>query len=581
MIVKGQKINDRYQIIRTIGEGGMANVYLAEDTILNRKVAVKILRGDLSSDEKFVRRFQREALSASSLSHPNIVEMYDVGEDDGNYYIVMEYIEGRTLKQLIKKRGALTLTEVVDIMLQLTSAVAHAHESYIIHRDIKPLNILIMEDGRVKITDFGIAMAMNGTQLTQTNSVMGSVHYLPPEQANGSGATIKSDIYSLGILMYELLLGSIPFKGDNPVEIALKHLKDDVPSVRKQNSSIPQSVENVIIKATAKNPQNRYSDATEMYNDLKTVLDESRQNEEKYTYKYEEQDIEATKKISIINASKFKNNTDSNAIAKPIEDEKKGNKTLIILGSIIGGLLLLVMIVFLLVPAITKTPDITIPDVSGMTVAKAEKKLKDIGFDVAEKVKTASSDTIDEGLVVKTDPAIGRTRRKGTTITLYESTGTAKITLEDYTGRNYIEVKTILEEMYGLKVLIEKEDTEEDVEENAIIRQNPAVGEEVSKGDIVTLYIPNIVSEYPDMVSEKWTLSDAEAFADEYGITLVKDYVETTEVQEGIITYQSRAAGTKIISGVTLRIKIAKAPVVPDEEDETDTGTDEDTETNE
>jgi serine/threonine-protein kinase len=576
MIVKGQKINDRYQIIRTIGEGGMANVYLAEDTILNRKVAVKILRGDLSNDEKFVRRFQREALSASSLSHPNIVEMYDVGEDDGNYYIVMEYIEGKTLKQLIKKRGALTLTEVVDIMLQLTSAVAHAHESYIIHRDIKPLNILIMEDGRVKITDFGIAMAMNGTQLTQTNSVMGSVHYLPPEQANGSGATIKSDIYSLGILMYELLLGSIPFKGDNPVEIALKHLKDDVPSVRKQNSSIPQSIENVIIRATAKNPQNRYSDATEMYNDLKTVLDESRQNEDKYIYKYEEQDIEATKKISIINASKFKNNIEENAIAKPIEDDKKSNKALIILGSIIGGLLLLIMIVFLIVPAVTKTPDITIPDVSGMTIAKAEKKLEDVGFEVADKVKSTSSDTIDEGLVVKTDPAIGRTRRKGTIITLYESTGTAKITLEDYTGRNYIEVKTILEEMYGLKVLIEKQDTEEEVEENSIIKQSPTVGQKVSKGDTITLYIPNVISEYPDMVSEKWTLSDAQAFADEYSLTLVTEYVETSDVQEGLVTYQSRAAGTKIISGVTLRVKIAKAPVIPD-----DTVPDEDTETSE
>lgn len=212
MINKGQMLAGRYQIIRTIGEGGMANVYLAHDTILNREVAVKVLRGDLADDEKFVRRFQREAISASSLIHPNIVEMYDVGEDNGNYYIVMEYINGRTLKSLIKKRGALTLPEVIDIMLQLTSAIACAHDSYIIHRDIKPQNVLILEDGRVKITDFGIATALNSNELTQTNSVMGSVHYLPPEQANGSGATIKSDIYSLGILMFELLTGKIPFK---------------------------------------------------------------------------------------------------------------------------------------------------------------------------------------------------------------------------------------------------------------------------------------------------------------------------------------------------------------------------------
>ena len=222
MIMKGQKINERYQIIKSIGEGGMANVYLAYDTILDRNVAVKILRGDLATDEKFVRRFQREALSASSLSHPNIVEVYDVGEDNGNYYIVMEYIEGKHLKELIKKRGKLTLSEVVDIMSQICEGMAVAHDSYIIHRDIKPQNIMILDSGLVKITDFGIAMALNSTQLTQTNSVMGSVHYLPPEQASGKGSTMQSDIYSMGILMYELLTGELPFRGENAVEIALK-----------------------------------------------------------------------------------------------------------------------------------------------------------------------------------------------------------------------------------------------------------------------------------------------------------------------------------------------------------------------
>ena len=249
MIMKGQKINDRYQIIKTIGEGGMANVYLAYDTILDRNVAVKVLRGDLATDEKFVRRFQREALSASSLSHPNIVEVYDVGEDNGSYYIVMEYIEGKHLKQLLKKRGNLTLTEVVDVMLQVTDGMSAAHDSYIIHRDIKPQNIMILENGLIKITDFGIAMALNSTQLTQTNSVMGSVHYLPPEQASGKGATIQSDVYSMGILMYELLTGTLPFRGDNAVEIALKHIKEPFPTVRDKVNNLPQSIENIIMRA--------------------------------------------------------------------------------------------------------------------------------------------------------------------------------------------------------------------------------------------------------------------------------------------------------------------------------------------
>src|SRR5574344_663969 len=302
MIVKGQKINDRYEIIRSIGEGGMANVYLAYDTILNRNVAVKVLRGDLAEEEKFVRRFQREAISASSLTHPNIVEMYDVGEDDGKYFIVMEYVDGKTLKSLIKKRGKLTLSEVLDIMLQLTSGVACAHDSYIIHRDIKPQNVMILDDGIVKITDFGIAMALNSNELTQTNSVMGSVHYLPPEQANGKGSTIKSDIYSLGIMMYEMLIGKVPFKGDNAVEIAMKQINEPMPSVCKQNPDIPQSIENIIIKATAKNPKNRYDSVNEMHEDLKNALNDEQESVDRVTYEYPEQELDNTKLVSDINS---------------------------------------------------------------------------------------------------------------------------------------------------------------------------------------------------------------------------------------------------------------------------------------
>ena len=307
MINKGVLIDDRYKIIESIGEGGMANVYLAWDTILEREVAVKILRGDLADDEKFVRRFQREANSASSLKHPNVVEVYDVGEDNGKYFIEMEFVNGKTLKSLIKKRGALNLTEAIDIMLQITSGMACAHDSYIIHRDIKPQNIMILEDGRVKITDFGIAMALNSNELTQTNSVMGSVHYLPPEQASGSGSTIKSDIYSIGILMFELLTGKVPFKGDTAVEIAIKHMKNPIPSVCKINPSVPQSVENIILKACAKNPKNRYDSVLEMYEDLKNCLNEENRDVERVVYKYSEQSLEDTKKIEKLNSRELKN----------------------------------------------------------------------------------------------------------------------------------------------------------------------------------------------------------------------------------------------------------------------------------
>lgn len=423
MIVKGQKVNNRYEILKTIGEGGMANVYLAHDTILDRDVAIKVLRGDLANDDKFVRRFQREALSASSLSHPNIVEIYDVGEDDGDYFIVMEYVPGKNLKQLLKRRGSLTVEEVVDIMLQITSAMSVAHDNLIIHRDLKPQNILIMDDGGVKITDFGIAMALNATQLTQTNSAMGSVHYFPPEQANGKGATLKSDVYSLGIMMYELLTGELPFRGDNAVEIALKHLKEPIPSIRDTHPLIPQSVENVIIKATAKNPKNRYANANEMHEDLKTVLNRERLKEPKIKLKYSEGVLEEVEFID-------KNADIDSSIVKEIKDDDKSpknKKLMIILGSCFGVLCLVLLFIFFVFPSLTYVPDITVPDVSKLSQVDAERKLEDMGFVVDLEVEEQSSDTVDEGLVIGTDPAIGRTVKEGTTVKLIVSTGRANL----------------------------------------------------------------------------------------------------------------------------------------------------------
>ena len=402
MFSKGDKINDRYEIIKLIGEGGMANVYLAYDTILERNVAVKVLRGDLADDEKFVRRFQREALSASSLSHPNIVEMYDVGEDNGNFYIVMEYIDGQTLKQLIKKRGHLTVPEAIDIMLQLTDGLAHAHDSYIIHRDIKPQNIMILEDGMVKITDFGIAMAINASDLTQTNSVMGSVHYLPPEQAAGKGSTIKSDIYSLGILFYEMLAGTMPFRGETAVEIALKHIKDPMPSIRKINPKVPQSVENIIFKATAKNPKNRYNNVRELHDDLKTALDKDRANEKRFVFKYPEDDLDETKVLDTLKdelkVNKEKGIPEEKPIVTEVEEEekKKLSKGTKILIGVCSAIIVLFLLIVVIIPTVFKTPDVKVPDVSGLSVRNATKELEKAGFVVATKVKDDYTDEVDK-----------------------------------------------------------------------------------------------------------------------------------------------------------------------------------------
>ena len=585
MLSNGQIIGGRYEIVKSIGEGGMANVYLANDKILDRKVAIKVLRGDLANDEKFIRRFQREAQSVANLSHPNIVEVYDVEEEEGQHYIVMEYIEGKTLKQLLQKRGSLTLSEVIDIMLQLTDGLAHAHDAYIIHRDIKPQNIMIQDDGLVKITDFGIAMALNATQLTQTNSVMGSVHYLPPEQANGKSSTIKSDIYSLGILMYELITGSVPFKGDNAVEIALKHLKEKIPSIRRQNPTIPQSVENIVLRATAKNPKNRYDSVKDMNKDLKECLNEDKKNEKKIVFEYPENDIDDTKVITNVKKSKPEieepKDLDELKEKKKIEEQNNEEEVIgsmtkkdkyklpIILAGIFIALLIIAGIVFVLIGR-DEVTDIKVPDVVDLSVEDAIAELKRLGFNYT--TEEGYSDTIEKGNVIRTNPVKGSSRKKGSTIVIVESVGSETYELEDFTGKKYYEVKAKLE-LLGINVLVEKKSVEkpEDYEnkEDLIIDQNPKYDKDatekvrLSKGDTITLYIPDVAATYPDMVGEGWTLSDAEAFAKEYGITLDVTEVESDTEEEGKIIYQSRGTSDPIIKGVSLKIKVAKKKTDP------------------
>ncbi len=559
MITKGQKINDRYEIIRSIGEGGMANVYLALDTILDRRVAVKVLRGDLANDEKFVRRFQREAISASSLSHPNIVEMYDVGEDDGNYFIVMEYVEGKSLKSLIKKRGGLTLPEVLDIMLQLTDGIACAHNSYIIHRDIKPQNILVLDDGRVKITDFGIAQALKRGELTETNSVMGSVHYLPPEQANGTGTTIKSDIYSLGIVMFELLTGKVPFKGENAVEIAIKQMKEPMPDIHAYKDGIPQSIENIILKATAKNPKNRYDSVLEMQEDIKTALSKEREDEKRIVFRYPESDNEQEEKETI---SRSEKNAELEDLFEK-EKEKKSNKRLWIIGLIILFIAFVICFVIFVLPSFKKVPDVKVPNVENTEVSAAIRELEQLGFIVEAKTEEQYSDTIEAGRVIKTNPGADRTVKKGTSITVVVSLGLEGFLSENYVGKNYIEVKTMLETR-GLKVTIEeKEYTEKEAEEakikeNTVVAQDIKEGVELKKGESVTLTIPKIVVTYPDFTDGTWTTEKVKEFCDKQGIKLEVKTVNTNDHPDNTIITQDRASESKVVKGVKLTITVTK-----------------------
>lgn len=568
MIVNGQKINGRYVIKKLIGEGGMANVYLGYDTILERDVAVKVLRGDLSDDEKFIRRFKREAQSASLLSHPNIVQIYDVGEDDGNFYIVMEYVNGSTLKQLIKKRGHLSIPEVIDITGQLTDGLAHAHDSYIIHRDIKPQNIMILDDGMVKITDFGIAMALNASELTQTNSVMGSVHYLPPEQAAGKGSTIKSDIYSIGILMYEMLAGTMPFRGETAVEIALKHIKEPMPSVRKVNPKVTQSLENVILKATAKNPKNRYNNVRELYDDLKTTMSPERADEKRIVFKYPENDIEDTKVMNTLkdelNKNDSKEEKEDKIVVKSVKNDeytKKMSKTTkFLIGACLSIILIFIVAIFI-VPALTRKPDVVVPDVTGLTIKEATDTLQKKKFKVSPTIKKDYTDEVKKGKVSKTEPVARKTVKKGATVILYKSLGSEKIKINDYTGQDYNKIKAELE-VKGLDVSVDKKDVDDKSKyigkENLIIDQSSKKDTILLKNDSITLFIPNILKEYPDFVKEGWSLKEVQDFCNEYKINVsVTDEINDS-VDEGTVIYQSRSAGSDITPNTTLKIKVSK-----------------------
>lgn len=559
MIMKGQKINDRYQIIKSIGEGGMANVYLAYDTILDRSVAVKVLRGDLATDEKFVRRFQREALSASSLSHPNIVEVYDVGEDNGNYFIVMEYIEGRHLKELIKKRGKLTLSEAIDIMSQVCDGIVTAHDSYIIHRDIKPQNIMILDSGLVKITDFGIAMALNSTQLTQTNSVMGSVHYLPPEQASGSGSTLQSDIYSMGILFYELLTGELPFRGENAVEIALKQLKEPLPNIKEKIPEIPNSIVNILKRATAKNPKNRYADAREMLSDMKTAMDDNRVNEPIIEYQFPEFDENKEKNsIKKVETNKTTVKEEKQVPKEGADKMQKENKLLIILGSIFTSIVVLVTAIFVIVPKLQSVNDVKVPNVAGLEELEAEKKLIAEGLKINTELKYTTSETVEEGKVVKTDPAAGRTVKEGTEVTIYISSGENSFKLENYVGeKKYYEVKASLEATYKVNVIVEKKevDNPQDYDANEIIAQSPEAGTSISEGATIYLYIPNI-DVYPDFTTGDYSMSEIQKFAKKYNLKLTcidsitKQSINCSTAL-GTILKQSREPNSPIATNVS------------------------------
>lgn len=555
----GKRISGRYKLLEMIGGGGMSNVYLAHDMILDRDVAIKVLRYDFSNEEELRRRFQREALSATSLTHPHIVNIYDVGEDEDIHYIVMEYVKGETLKQYIQQNTPISPTKSVTIMKQLTSAISTAHNNHIIHRDIKPQNILLDESELVKVTDFGIAMALSATSYTQTNSVLGTVHYLSPEQARGGTATKQSDIYALGIVFFELLTGQLPFSGESAVSIALKHLQTETPSIRKIIPSIPQSIENIVLKATAKNPKDRYLSAEEMEEDLTTALSPERAGEKKFTVAI---DDDATKVLPVIKepvpfneVSDTKKMTSTKMATDP-KKQKGKNKKRKIIGGILGGIVLLILLVFIVFPGLFKADKIQVPDVSNLELEEAIEQLESEGFTIGDETLEVS-DEVDENKIIRTTPEAGKLREKNSEIHLFVSSGKESFVLENYIGKDIDQVKILLQNFN-----IEITEDFDDQPKGTIIEQTPAVGEEVIPDETDLLLT---VSKGPDLrtVSDltDWNekaLSDYEKSSG-FKIKYAKRK-NSDSIPKGNVIDQTPKPNTKVNPGSTIEVILSDGP---------------------
>ena len=548
----GYEIGHRYRIIRSLGEGGMANVYLAHDMVLDRDVSVKLLRLDLRDDPSTKRRFHREAMAATQLNDPHIVGIYDVGEDHGLQYMVMQYVKGTDLKAYIRKHYPIPLPQVIDIMEQVLSAVATAHAHGIIHRDLKPQNILIDENKNVKITDFGIAVAVSQDSLTQTNTLMGSVHYLSPEQARGSIATKQSDIYSLGIILFELLTGKVPFEGETAVSIALKHFREEIPSVREQNKEIPQALENVIIKATAKEPAERYSSVNEMAADLKTVLDPQRANEPRL--KIQQDDNGETKVLDIkhLKADDYqpKKSTDSPTV-DPSTKPQKWKKYGIVSGTL--GMLVLIAVCswwFLI-------RQVIILDVEGMTVLKAEQRLHQQNLRIG-KITRVNSQAVDKNRIVSTNPDVSHKTRVSTPINLTVSTGVKQLQMADYVGDDYSSVAANLRRK-GFQVHQEPVYSD-DIDKGQIIRQNHKKGTIVKPAANTIIFRVSAGKEpikIPNFKNQD--ISAVQQFANKNNLQLTTQEKKSKTIATNHVINQTPRAGSTLNHGDTLTVSIANS----------------------
>ena len=584
MIQIGKIFAGRYRIVKQIGRGGMADVYLAKDLILDgEEVAVKVLRTNYQTDPIAVARFQREARAMADLDHPHIVRITDIGEEDGQQYLAMEYVAGLDLKRYIKEHYPLSNEEAVRIMGQILLAMRLAHTRGIVHRDLKPQNILLTPDGTAKVTDFGIAVAFAETSLTQTNSMLGSVHYLSPEQARGSKATVQSDIYAMGIIFYEMLTGHIPYDGDSAVTIALQHFQKPLPSVIDENPSVPQALENVVIKATAKKLTDRYQSVAEMYVDLSSSLSYNRRNEPKLVFndttKADTKTLPKVSQSTLTSIPKVQTQSpkpqtakpsqqvsEDNYASKPVKKRKFRVRYMILLASI-------VLVAASLIWILSRTPaTIAIPDVAGQTVAEAKETLKKANFEIGEE-KSEASEKVEEGRIIRTDPDAGTGRKEGSKINLVVSSGKQSFQLSNYIGRKSTDVIAELKQKKVPENLIKIEEEESsESEAGTVLRQSPAAGTtyDLSKASTITLTVAKKVTSVamPSYIgsSLEFTKNNLVQIVGikEANIEVVEVSTAPDGTAEGTVVEQSPKAGEKVdLTKTRVKISIYKPKTPP------------------
>ena len=600
MLELGTMLSGRYEVLKRVGSGGMADVYMAKDHKLNRNVAVKVLKSEYVEDEKFLKKFETEAQAVARLSHPNIVNIYDVGMEDGINYIVMELAEGITLKEYIRKKGYLSPKETVEISTQIASAISHAHKNHIIHRDIKPQNILVSDTGIIKVTDFGIAKATRSNTVTSTATAMGSVHYISPEQAKGRFCDEKSDIYSLGITMYEMVTGHVPFDHENGVTIALMHLQNEITPPSQIRDGIPDSLEKIILKCTMKKPEERYQTADDLIADLRLVFEDTSGGyvgvvpaiDDSPTIMIDQneltQRINTPKKDQKIQQEEPLKDEEQNAYLDEDDEEESGmnskiEKLVIVLAAVVGAIILISIIVFVVKSSgvfksgksttttsigttaesnDTESKKYIVDNYIGMSLSAAREKI-DGKFKI--KVEEEYSADYAKGLVIRQDPESDTELEEGKTLTLVVSKGTRtedKVSVPEVVGKMESSAKSELEAA-GLKVSV-KTKYSTDVAKGKVIFQSPGSGNQVTKNSTVVITVSQ--GEKPETMVRVPNLrysTESEARSELKNSNLVLGSVLTEysdSVEKGLVIRQTVSSGSKVKEGTAVGIYVSLGP---------------------